>query len=613
MSPPNSTTYQEVAATLTEVTRVAEPWPTAAARAQPVIVLTEGSSSRMSHSALRKREATDRIRFRKDLETELGLRLNAQGKGEAAKEPEDPAAKAGAEGSGGDECRGRGGNAMNRPVLSPPAEAGLAPEPYVRLFEAFGREGVAWCGWKSPRRLAEAFAGRSDLDVLIARADRHNATRILTDCGFKLAPDAPGRDDAAIASFLGFDPLTGALMHVHAHFRLILGPPLFKNWRLPCEAGFLARSQELPDSGFRTLSDADAALLLFVRAQIERSVLDPVHMRRRAAIEEKYRQDFAGLAPLDEEAVRRSAAEIFDGELAREAARAIVKCDPMAPSAGLRRKVARALSPYRLYGGVEAPLRRAGRTTTFLFGAFNRRHLRVPRLWGRQAPGGGALVAFIGADGSGKSTATNNVRDWLGAEIDVIKIYFGTGDGSPSLLLAPVKIVAEAFARVVKTRPKGASHGRISDKPPGLVYSVLFALWAVAVALDKKHKLTLIQRALRRGFVVVTDRYPQKEIEGFNEGPMLYRVPRAPGWLRRFEDAIYERARKTPPDLVIKLLVGPETVVRREPDMSRAVIEQRVENVKRLRFAAAKIIDIDATAPLAQVTDAIKRAVWRIV
>ncbi len=502
---------------------------------------------------------------------------------------------------------------MNRPIITPAGGPGLAPAPYVRLFEAFARDGVAWCGWKSPRRLPDAFAGRADLDLLIARADRHKAARILTDCGFKLAPDAPGRADAAAASFLGFDPLTGALMHVHAHFRLILGPPLSKNDRLPCEAGFLARCRELPDSGFRTLSDPDAALLLFVRAQCERSLLDPVHMRRRVAIEEKFRQDFVGLAPLDEEALRRSAAEIFDDELAKEIARVIVEGDPLAPSAGLRRKVARALAPYRLCGGFEAPLRRAWRTTMFLFGAFNRRYLQTPRLWGRQAPGGGAVIAFVGVDGSGKSTATNNVRDWLGAEIDVIKIYFGTGDGAPSLLLAPIKFLAEAFARVVKTRPKGASHGRISDKPPGVAYSVLFALWAVAVALDKKHKLTVIQRGLRRGFVVVTDRYPQNEIEGFNEGPLLHRLPRAPAWLRRFEGAIYERARKTPPDLVLKLHVGPETVARREPEMSRPLIDRRVENVKRLRFAGAKIIDIDATAPLDQVTDAVKRAVWETI
>jgi hypothetical protein len=148
---------------------------------------------------------------------------------------------------------------MNRP-MSPPGGADHVPAPYVRLFEAFARDGVAWCGWKNPCRLADAFAGRADLDLLIARADRHKATNILADCGFKLAPDAPGRADAAIASFLGFDPLTGALMHVHAHFRLILGPPLFKNWRLPCEAGFLARRRELPDSGFYTLCDEDAAL-----------------------------------------------------------------------------------------------------------------------------------------------------------------------------------------------------------------------------------------------------------------------------------------------------------------------------------------------------------------
>lgn len=503
---------------------------------------------------------------------------------------------------------------MNRPIVAPQGGSVLAPELYARLFEAFSRGGVAWCSWKSSQRLPDVFAGRADLDLLIARPDRDAAVKILIECGFKQAPDAPGRADSAMASFLGFDPLVGALLHVHAHFRLILGPPLAKNWRMPCETVFIARSKLLPDIGIRTLASADMALLLFVRAQLEQSPLDPVHMRRRSAIRDKFRQDFAEIMPtLDMESVRGSASEIFDPDLAQAVALLITEGNPLAPPLGLRRSVARALAPYRLYGRSEGALHGVARTMMFLFGAFNRRHIQAPRLWGRGAPGGGVVIAFIGVDGSGKSTATANVRDWLGAEVDVIKIYFGTGDGAPSLFLAPIKVLAEVFARIVKTRPKGASHGRISDKPPGLVYSVMFAFWALAVALDKMHKLTVIQRAIRRGFVVVTDRYPQNEIEGFNEGPLLHRLPRAPGWLRHFEWTIYERARKTAPDLVVKLHVGPETVARREPEMSRPLIDQRVENVKLLRFSGARVVDIDATAPLPEVTDAVRRAVWGIL
>lgn len=489
-----------------------------------------------------------------------------------------------------------------------------APPPlYERLFEAFERADLAWCSWKSPNRLPNAYAGRSDLDLLIARTDRQQALQILVDCGFKPAPDGPGRDDPAMSSFLGFDPVSGALLHAHVHFRLILGPSLFKNARLPCETAFLERSRLLPGRNPRVLAPEDAALLLFVRRQLEFSRFDPVQIARREQIDQKFRADFAELAPaIDSVALRSAAEEVFDSDLAGRVVRAIID-DPLGAPASLRREVAGALSLPRRCGGVEAALVGAARTAAFLFGAFNRRHLQTPRIWGRRAPGGGLVIAFVGVDGSGKSTAATTIRNWLGPEIDVVRVYFGTGDGAPSLVLAPFKALAGLIARFIKTKPKGASHGNISDRPPGPVYSALFAVWAMAVALDKRHKLITIQRAARRGFIVVTDRYPQNEIENFNDGPLLYRLPAAPDWLRRFEQAIYMRAHRAPPDLVVKLQVGPETVQKREPDMNPALIVERLASLERLQFPGAQIIRIDARAPLEDVTGKVKQAVWNVL
>ena len=488
------------------------------------------------------------------------------------------------------------------------------PRIFARLFDAFETAGLGWCCWKSARRLADAFAGRSDLDLLIDRCDRRPTVAILTRCGFKHAPDAPGRDDPAMMSFLGFDEVSGALLHVHLHFRLILGPPLFKNSRLPCEQAFLSRSRLLSGCNLRVLAVEDAALLLFVRVMLEFSPFDPVQIRRRAQIEDKFRKDFLELTPhVDPARLRLAAAGIFDADIADRIALAVTSGDPMAAPYDLRWKITRALSQYRLSGDVEAGLRRVVRTAKFLFGAFNRRILHLPRIWGRRAPGGGVVIAFVGVDGSGKSTATTNILSWLGPEIDVLKVYFGTGDGAPSLVLAPFKALAKLVARFIKTKPKGASHGQISDRPPGPIYSLLFAVWAVAVALDKRHKLILIQRAARRGFIVVTDRYPQDEIERFNDGPLLHRLAWTPDWLRRFEASIYLRARRAPPDLVVKLHVGVDAVLRREPDMSPALIEDRLDCLKQLHFAGSKTVSIDATAPLETVTRTIKRAVWDIL
>jgi hypothetical protein len=98
-----TTTYQEVAAALAEVTRIAEPWTAAASRAQPVIVLTNGSSPGMSYAPLRRRETADKNRLKKDLNKDLGrdlgLTLNSQAKSESAKESKKPAIENGAQGS----------------------------------------------------------------------------------------------------------------------------------------------------------------------------------------------------------------------------------------------------------------------------------------------------------------------------------------------------------------------------------------------------------------------------------------------------------------------------------------------------------------------------------
>jgi hypothetical protein len=279
----------------------------------------------------------------------------------------------------------------------------------------------------------------------------------------------------------------------------------------------------------------------------------------------------------------------------------------------IRGRIAWELSAYRMYGGIEASLRMLARDALFAARAINKRYLRWPRLWKRRAPGAGVVISVVGLDGSGKSTLVREVRRWLGAEVDVMSCYFGTGDGEPSLFFRPFKAVSRWVARLVRTRPKGASHGVVSDRPPGPGYSILFAIWAIAVAIEKWQKIVSMQRAAARGFVVVTDRYPQNEIPGFNDGPLLHRLPRCPTWLRRFEASSYEFAQRAPPDLVIKLQVGPETVVQREPQMIKSIIDQRIAWLNELTFSSNRIVSIDATRPLEEVHRKAKHEIWGIL
>jgi hypothetical protein len=66
------------------------------------------------------------------------------------------------------------------------------------------------------------------------------------------------------------------------------------------------------------------------------------------------------------------------------------------------------------------------------------------------------------------------------------------------------------------------------------------------------------------------------------------------------------------PDLVIKLEVLPETAARREPDMAPALIRERIADLRRLTFASARVVRVDAEKPLADVIRAVKREIWRL-
>src|SRR5690606_19102846 len=47
---------------------------------------------------------------------------------------------------------------------------------------------------------------------------------------------------------------------------------------------------------------------------------------------------------------------------------------------------------------------------------------------------GGAFIAFVGGDGSGKSSCVVAVREWLGAKFDVRRIHMGRPPRSPVTL-----------------------------------------------------------------------------------------------------------------------------------------------------------------------------------
>jgi len=485
---------------------------------------------------------------------------------------------------------------------------------YTRLLDGLARARVPWCYWKSSRRAAAVLAGESDLDILVAPDGQSDARRVLSECGFRQFSTVPSRSDATVACYLAFDEQSGQIAHVDLHTQLKLGGTLLKTHRLPWEDTLIRDAAPRADLRLPLLDPASEAVLLVVRACLELRRSDPVVAHHWSALTEKFALDRADLAArVDYDAIRARAAQLLNEPLAVPVAQAMFDPLPLQHLRPLRRRLRRALARYRTCGVLASLVRGAARGCDAAAGRLNRDALHWPRPWNRRVKDGGVVVAVVAVDGAGKSTLVRGLCDWLGPEVDVLPLYFGTGDGRPSWFLLPLKLMVPLVLRLLPRKPKGASHGVVTGSAPGLGYGLLLALWACVLALEKRLKLRVAQRAAQRGMVVITDRYPQNELADFNDGPLLPRLPRVPGWLRTFEASAYDLAARLHPDLVIKLVAAPELIATREPTMDPAVIRARVAGVRQLKLGGAPIATISAALPAAEVLRVAKLRIWRVL
>jgi hypothetical protein len=202
------------------------------------------------------------------------------------------------------------------------------------------------------------------------------------------------------------------------------------------------------------------------------------------------------------------------------------------------------------------------------------------------------------------------VRRWLAWKLDVFPVYFGTGDGPSSLLRWPLKLAL----RLRPARRRGAARPA-GDNGHAPSISAARLVWALVLTAEKRSKMRAVVKARNRGMIVVCDRYPQAQVHGFNDGPLLAAWLESPSALRRriarWELETYAQLARTAPDLVVKLDVTPETGMQRSPDSAPGEVERKREAVRVIDYGpACRTVEIDTLRPLPEVLLAVKQAVW---
>jgi len=462
--------------------------------------------------------------------------------------------------------------------------------------------------WKSNNHLAAALAGETDLDLLVAQDDAQRFRQLVLQYGFKLVISPPAKQFPGVEDYLGFDLATGRLSHLHVYYRLVLGKPFVKNHRLPLEDALLASARRHQSERVMIPTPAWELVVLVARILLKtgtrdllRPVLDPAPLPQFLQAELAY-----------------LTAQVHQGEL-----QAVLAANRVIPSevvlAFLEAWKAGRLTPLRLFRlrsklrRALTPYQRSPRWQTT--GRYLVRVLQSRWPWGhkvrKRIVTGGVTIAFVGADGAGKSTITADTRRWLSWKLDVRTLYMGTQQ--PSWISRSAQLPFRIMARLHRlcTARLGENHA-LTRAMAALRYP-LESVHAVALGIDRYRRSRLGRHAADQGTVVLFDRFPLPEVYQAMDGPRI-----DPSWgpfceqLARVERRLYQAI--APPDCLIVLQVSPEVALARKPDPTPEKVTAKSTAVRNLQgHGTPHLTHVDADAPLEQVLLQVKRAVWSLL
>lgn len=486
------------------------------------------------------------------------------------------------------------------------------------LIERFDREEIVYSQWKSNIDLARAAAGKMDLDLLVDRKSLSRALTVLAQLGFKAAIARRGANQAGICHYYGLDLQTNQLIHVHLFTRVLTGESYVKSHLFPFEEMLL---ENVYYSGKIRVTSQPAELVLFTLRMFIKygSLLDLASLRRKSEslkTEVRWLQDGSDLS--ESLSLLRKYCPVVDERLFVQCLEALNSDSSLIRRIILAQQVRQRLKIYAKDTSFGRFLAYSQMVSTEI-----RRRLGTKQknrvLWA-----GGAVIAFVGADATGKSTLVAETRHWLGSTFAVKVIH--TGKPPSSWLTAPVNIILPLLRRRLPSQPttRLKTQSALSDSSASRHMfrgfpSILYAVRAVALAWDRQQLIVKARRRAAKGEIIVCDRYPS-HIIGAMDSPRLEEESLKTGpvaavynGLARFEKQLYQRI--PPPDIVLKLRVSLETARKRNrnrDDQDEEVyLEARHRQTQDWQMHGTRhVYDIDTDQPLEQTIDNVKNAIW---
>jgi thymidylate kinase len=488
-----------------------------------------------------------------------------------------------------------------------------------KLCQALRDEGINYCHWKSNNALDRSANGENDVDLLISRADASRFSGILYQLGFKQAKAPVEKQMPGVMDYFGYDEPSNKWVHVHAHYQLIMGDDMTKNFRFAIEDQYL---ESTVWDGIFKVPEVEFEFIVFViRMVLKHSTWDAIISRqgKMKTSEQKelaYLQKFSDQDRVNE--ILKDHLPYIHEDLFKNCVLALQKgCSiwtRIMTAYQLQTRL-RANAYYPLL--TDAILKLWRRAVLMIRGRIFRSSSKY------QFAIGGAMIAIVGGDGAGKSTAIDILHVWLSKNFRSTKIHMGRPAWSwPTIIIRSILKIGQIIGLYPLERSFDETLEQKSLVSPGYPYLIR----EVCRARDRYWTYIKARQFASEGKLVILDRFPLPQIQlmdgaqtrefihQLNSGPRsnLFLTPRPNSWLARLlvrmEENYYSQI--VLPEVLAVLKLNPAVAVQRKTTEDPLSVEKRSTEIWQLNWENTEAYVVDASRSKEEVASELKTLIW---
>ena len=477
-----------------------------------------------------------------------------------------------------------------------------------RFCQELESQDIAYCHWKSNTQIAKSELGENDLDLLVDRSDIGRFTTVLYKCGFKEARQIAHKQLPGVLDYYGFDDMSKKMIHVHAHYQLIFGHDATKNYRLPIERPFI---QSATRRGIFKLPSIEFEFLVFViRMLIKHSTWDAL-IGFQGRLSRSEDEELGWLAKQMDTSKMNQILEtkvpFLDVDFFYSCYESLNRECPLWHRFQIGKRLQKRLRAYSRRPPVSDLSLKLWRR---FFGGLRFHLFRIRTK--RKLASGGAVIAIVGGDGAGKSTAVKGLHAWLSKYFATVKVHLGKPRFSLVSFLLKGLIKLGRLLKVVSVPNLLAEkiEGNTASSFPGYAWLILHVL----TARDRYLVYVKALRAATNGNLVVSDRFPLPQIKVMDGARIrnslkLAKSPPLLDFFIKWEEKYYQSI--LPPELLFVLRLDPEIAVKRRSDENTDLVRIKNQAIWKQEWSGKTIHVIDASQPASEVMSQIQSLVWK--